>query len=70
MRDSEAVAINEFVVREFRLHAAEGADQAARIVATFAVGVEVMEEPGAAPRAGTRPSRVSSMAIASSARHS
>ena len=40
MRDSEAVSINEFVVREFRLHAAEGADQAARIVATFPVGLE------------------------------
>ena len=40
MRDAEAVGINEFVVREFRLHAAEGADQAARIVATFPVGLE------------------------------
>jgi hypothetical protein len=40
MRDSEAVGINEFVVREFRLHDAEGADQAARIVAAFPVGLE------------------------------
>jgi hypothetical protein len=39
-RDSEAVGISEFVVREFRLHAADSADQAARIVATFPVGLE------------------------------
>lgn len=39
-RDPEAVGISEFVVQEFRLHAAEGADQAARIVAAFPAGIE------------------------------
>jgi hypothetical protein len=40
MRDFEHVAIAEFVVREFRLHAADGADQAARIVAALPDGLE------------------------------
>ena len=39
-RDSERMSIGEFVVREFRLHAAETADEAARIVADFADGLE------------------------------
>lgn len=38
--DSEPVGVTEFVVREFRLHDAETADDAARIVASFRDGVE------------------------------
>jgi hypothetical protein len=39
-RDSCDVSIGEFVLREFRLHAAETADDAARIVAEFSDGLE------------------------------
>ena len=38
--DSEPMGIAEFVVREFRLHDAETADDAARIVASFRDGIE------------------------------
>lgn len=38
--DSEPMGITEFVVREFRLHDAETADDAARIVASFRDGIE------------------------------